>query len=181
MADALSQEPAIDALDILIERFTAELAQRTRAALEQAQAEIDHLQASLREERLRREQAEALLLQREEQCLAIEAELRNERQGRQEAEREVSVIHAAIAAQLEIAEREQLAIEAAEAERQALLESLREELSQERLRRERLQRRVEALRVAAADLFGFDIPAPRPADIDPIPASFPSRAPVVLG
>ena len=63
---------------------------------------------------------------------------------------------AAIAAQLEIAEAEQAALEDAEAQRQAELARLRQELTEERLRRDLLQHRVETVRKAAADLFGFE-------------------------
>ncbi|MEI6112765.1 MAG: hypothetical protein WCP63_14030, partial [Cyanobium sp. ELA712] len=67
--------------------------------------------------------------------------------------------------------QEQAALEAAEAERERQhreqLETLRLQLTQERLRREALQQRVEALRSAAADLFSIDLAVGSAATAEP--------------
>jgi hypothetical protein len=154
----VAQSPDL-AIEALTRQFTAELTQRANDLLGQAQAETSRLQDELLQERQRREQSESLLGQRVEQLQRLEDELLHEREARQRAEAEVATIHAAIAAQLDIAEAEQAALEEAEAQRQAELASLRQELTEERLRRDLLQHRVETVRRAAADLFGFDQPA----------------------
>jgi chromosome segregation ATPase len=154
----VAQSPDL-VIEALTRQFSAALTQRTNDLLGQAQAEASRLQEELLQERQRREQSESLLGQRVEQLQRLEDELLHEREARQRAEAEVATIHAAIAAQLDIAEAEQAALEEAEAQRQAELASLRQELTEERLRRDLLQHRVETVRRAAADLFGFDQPA----------------------
>jgi chromosome segregation ATPase len=154
----VAQSPDL-AIEALTRQFTAQLTQRTNDLLGEAQSEISRLHEELQQERQRREQSESLLGQRVEQLQRLEDDLVHEREARQRAESEVATIHAAIAAQLEIAEAEQAAIEEAEAQRQAELASLRQELTEERLRRDLLQHRVETVRRAAADLFGFDQPS----------------------
>lgn len=149
-------------IDALTRQFTAEIAHRTQAVLDRAQAEIAGLRAELQQEREQRQQSEALLRERDEQLQRALQELQVIAEARRSAEQEVADIHAAIAAQLEIAEAEHTAAAeaAAQAEAQRLreLDRLREELTQERLRRDLLQRRVEALRRAAADLFAVELP-----------------------
>jgi hypothetical protein len=158
----VAQSPDL-AIEALTRQFTAELTQRTNELLDQAHAETARLQEDLQDERQRREQSESQLGQRVEQLQRLEDELLQERNARQRAEAEVATIHAAIAAQLEIAESEQAALDQAEAQRQVELACLRQELTEERLRRDLLQHRVETVRRAAADLFGLDQPNGWPA------------------
>lgn len=150
----------------LSQRLAAELAQRTRALLDEANAEISHLREALALESQRRELAEAQLAEVRGSRDALRLELQQERHARQQADQELDLIAAAIDAQLAVAEQqtsqEAAARQAAEAERERRwhdqLASVRVELTQERLIREQLQKRIEALRVAAADLFGSDLP-----------------------
>jgi chromosome segregation ATPase len=154
----------------LTERFAAELAQRSRHQLDRAEAENDRLQADLAREQHRGDELQARLTEAEARLMQLEQELHREREARQCSDHEVAAIHAAIAHQLENAEQEQAALEAAEAERQRQhrehLETLRLQLTQERLRREALQQRVEALRSAAADLFSIDLATGTAASAD---------------
>lgn len=87
------------------------------------------------------------------------------------AQEEVAQIHSAIAEQLEIAEAEHEAEQAADAETQrrwveqiddlkAEQDVLQGELRQERFWREQLQKRIEALRLAAVDLSGGELVGP---------------------
>ena len=145
----------------LTQRFAAELSQRSRHQLDRLEADNARLQDELNGERSHTSQLQAQLSALQERLIRQEHELAEERQARLGAEREVAVIHAAIAQQLEMAEREHAAQEALEAERerqhQQHIETLRLQLIQERLRREALQQRVESLRTAAADLFAIDL------------------------
>jgi hypothetical protein len=155
----------------LTQRFAAELVQRSRQQLDRAEAENDRLQADLAHEQQRGYELQARLAEALERLMQLEQELDREREARQRSDHEVAAIHAAIAHQLESAEQEQAALEAAEAERQRQhrehLETLRLQLTQERLRREALQQRVEALRSAAADLFSIDLATGASATADP--------------
>lgn len=157
----------------LTQRFAAELAQRSREPLDRAEAENDRLQADLACEQQRGDALQARLTEAEARLVQLEQELERERAARQCSDHEVVAIHAAIASQLESAEQEQAALEAAEAERERQhwehLETLRLQLTQERLRREALQQRVEALRSAAADLFSIDLATDTAATGDPAP------------
>jgi len=151
----------------LSQRLAAELAQRTRALLDEANAEISHLHEALALASQRRELADAQLAELRGSRDTLSLELQQERHARQQAEQELDLIAAAIDAQLAVAEQqtsqEAAARQAAEAERERRwhdqLASVRVELTQERLIREQLQKRIEALRVAAADLFGSDLAA----------------------
>lgn len=164
----------------LTQQFAAELAQRSRQQLDRAEAENDRLRADLAAEQQRRQDLQAQLSEALERLMRLEQELHREREARQRSEQEVAAIHAAIAQQLECAEQEQAAVQAAEAERERQqrehLATLRLELTQERLRREALQQRVQALRSAAADLFSIDPVAgnaatAEPASIIPFPCA----------
>jgi chromosome segregation ATPase len=155
----------------LTQRFADELAQRSRQPLDQAHAENNRLQADLASEQQRGDELQARLTEALERLMQLEQELEREREARQRSDHEVATIHAAIAHQLESAEQEQAALKAAEAERECQhreqLETLRLQLTQERLRREALQQRVEALRSAAADLFSIDLAAGSAATAEP--------------
>jgi len=155
----------------LTQRFAAELVQRSRQQLDRAEVENDRLQADLAREQQRGAELQARLTEALERLMQLEQELDREREARQRSDHVVAAIHTAIAHQLEIAEQEQASLEAAEAERQRQhreqLETLRLQLTQERLRREALQQRVEALRSAAADLFSIDLAAGTTATAEP--------------
>jgi len=151
--------------------FADELVQRSRQQLDQVEAENDRLQADLASEHQRGNELQTRLSEALERLVQLEQELDREREARQRSDHEVATIHTAIAHQLESAEQEQAALDAAEAERERQpleqLETLRLQLTQERLRREALQQRVEALRSAAADLFSIDLAGGTAATADP--------------
>jgi chromosome segregation protein len=148
----------------LSKRIADQLADQMEALLSEAKATIARLEDELRHEQQRREQIEAQFQELECFWRAMKMELCKERQSREAAVQEVETIHAAIAEQLERAEAEHAANQAAEAERERRWSEqhrvLQEQFSQERFLRERLQQRVENLRNAAADLFATDVQLP---------------------
>lgn len=152
------------AVSELSTRIAEQLADQMGALLSEAMATIARLEQDLLDEQQRREQAEAQLQELEHVRQALAMELCMERQSREAAVQEVETIHAVIAEQLEVAEAEHAANQAAEAERERRwseqLDVLQEQFSQEKFLRERLQQRVENLRSAAADLFATDVQLP---------------------
>ncbi len=113
----------------------------------QAQARIGELERQVAELRARHQ--------------AVVEELLLERQARTAAEDEVATIHSAIAAQVEVAEAEHAAEQAAEAERERRwndqVQALQLTLQQERQQHTELQQRLQTLRRAATDLFSPDL------------------------
>ena len=132
------------------------------ALMAEAQESIRALEQQLAEERQRREQVEQQLDALQHSHTALQQELELERQARSAADQQVETIHAAIAEQLELAEAEHAAEQAARAEQERCWseqqKSLRAELQQERQWREQLQQRIETLRQAAAALLVDDLP-----------------------
>lgn len=157
-----------------VQDLSAAIAEQLQAQLltllHDSQATIEQLRGELESERQRREAAEAQLIALQHQQEAMEQELIQARATSAAAADEIAGIHAAIAAQLEHAEAEHQAQQAAEAAREQhwreQLEALQAAFQQERFWRELLQGRVEALRRAAADLFSMDGPS-----LPPIPIS----------
>jgi chromosome segregation ATPase len=151
-------------LDQITNDLMDQLKQQMAALLQEAQSRIEQLQSELQTEQQRR-------LAAEQQLETLQGELALERQLCAAAQADVAQIHSAIAEQLEIAEAEHEAEQAAQAEQQrhwveqiddlkAERDVLQGELRQERFWREQLQKRIEALRLAAVDLFGGELVRP---------------------
>jgi hypothetical protein len=151
-------------LDQITNGLMDQLKQQMAALLQEAHGRIEQLQTELQTEQQRR-------LAAEQQLETLQGELTLERQLCAAAQAEVAQIHSAIAEQLEIAEAEHEAEQAADAETQrrwveqiddlkAERDVLQGELRQERFWREQLQKRIEALRLAAVDLFGGELAGP---------------------
>ena len=144
--------------------LTEQLKIQLSALMAEAQASIRSLEQQLLEERQRREQAQQQLEALQQSHQAVKEELVAERQARAAADQQVQTIHAAIAEQLDHAEAEHAAEQAARAEQErgwtVQLETLRGELLQERQWRDQQQRRIETLRHAAAALLVDELPFP---------------------
>lgn len=151
-------------LGTLIMDFDRAVLDLSSAMAEQLQGQLTTLmaQAQARIADLERE-----LLDLQQRHLAVVEELRQERQARAAVEHDVQTIHEAIAAQVELAEAEQAAEMAAEAERERRwsnqLQALQQTLLQERQQHYELQQRLQTLRRAASDLFSLEMPWSQPS------------------